>query len=426
MKKHVLVAMASLAFISSASFAKTTVQDLENSAQDQLQNVVSFGSEGIQWLKDKYYYYNNHTDICMVTGSEKAPFLNKIKGKFQDKYNTTVHVISMGSLEGAKVAVSGGAATDSKTGDSCVPVIWSPASSAYEQMVKHDLARAGRSYLLVAPQTVTSPLVLVLRGRAYRALKKANPNIFKKEGDREYFTFQSLADMEAKGTKVIVTRPGKSNSGFLSLLLAVHEATNQASDSVSPDDVSDSGLKIADAFFSKATIPAKPEDSAGFNSSGDLYQKLFSNDANAAVYQGAVTYESLVVQDLSTGGSGLHVLYPETNVISDHPAYVLSPVVAADASDDDKSKIDHQVKLAEKFLAYILGPDQQKEAVAEGFRPGVTKAIADISVTQTWPEAVFGAGIQKDLGDDSVIATRKIDGETIEAVKDAAAKYNGN
>lgn len=418
--------MALTAFALVASSAQVSyaikLDEAEQGLNQAFDVASKTASEAMDYLKDKWFDTTHPaTPICIVTGSEKVEFLNKIKGDFEKKYSSTVTVVSAGSLAGADMIVKG-------TKTSCVPTIWSPASSAYEKRVMAGLRQAKLPpFALVIPQTVKSPIVLMLRNKAYRTLPAG---IITKDASGESFSFANLAEAMANGKiRIAVTNPGESNSGFMSLLLAVIEKTKK--DTIDAADLdSDENLSIAKQFFSKA-INDLNKNAVGkknpFNGSGDLFEAF--TVANSGLNQvdnvykdfdGIVTYESLAVNAITNGVSGYHIVYPSTNVMSDHPAYVLTVPVNDSMNSDQKAVAAMIQKRAKAFALYMIDAAQQKEAVSEGFRQGLPKTRLNLNPKDVWPDEVFTAGAAADLGSANVLVARKIEGEVVDQLREAS------
>lgn len=76
-----------------------------------------------------------------------------------------------------------------------------------------------------------------------------------------------------------------------------------------------------------------------------------------------MTYENLVllyqVEAQQQGGESLQIFYPGLNAVSNHPFAIL----------DAPWVMDEQKLAAQQFRDFLLGPDQQLQALNYGFRP---------------------------------------------------------
>ena len=344
-------------------------------------------------------------EICIGYGTEKETWLKKEVEKFSanpDHKNLTIKLVPIGSLVGAEaIEKKGGWVGTSAAG--CTMTAWSPASAAYrDYVVQRTYREMGTSNTLlpgiasandlIAAQSnslVRIPLVFVVWQNVYKrvidAARKADPAI----PEDKIFSFEGLIKAEqsdaADGayTTIYMTRPSESNSGFSSLLLMGYEFTNAGRAGVDANEVSPRNA----AFWSHVKqfyAAADGRSLKNFNteSTGTLFREQFLVNGPQSDYSGVVSYENLAIQyaDFAkkTYGAPYHVIYPTRNIMSDNPYYVLNGAFDA-AAHKAVSIGEKEKKAAFAFMQFLMEPEQQKDAVALGFRPGNIQSGVDLA-----------------------------------------------
>jgi Ca-activated chloride channel family protein len=218
------------------------------------------------------------------------------------------------------------------------------------------------------------------------------------------------------------THPGLSGSGASTLLAVVH-AARAKSDAVTVNDINEPIVQASVAAF-EGTV-------AWFSPSTDkLGQTL--RDRGMEYLGAAVVYESTVIQ-YGGGDPGLVAVYPyEGTFMATHPACING---AADPEVQESARL---------FRDYLVGPEAQQAALANGLRPvnssvpvgapldaahGVDPAQPKVLFGAPGVEAVYAAGelwqsARKDVNLVMLLDTSgSMRGDKIDNVREAAVQF---
>jgi hypothetical protein len=313
----------------------------------------------------------------------------------------------------------------------------SPASAAYRDYVLQRTFRAiGASGTpapginsandLVAAQAnslVRIPLVFVAWPDAYKkVMETAQKAGAAATSDTAVFTFDNLIKTEQEAspdgayTTFYTTNPGESNSGFSALLLMGYEFTNAGRTGLDANQVSPRNSAFwshVKQFYTAAD--GKSLKNYNADSTGTLFREQFVVGGPQSDVSGVISYENLAIQyaDLArkTFGTVYRVVYPARSVMADNPYYVLNAVYDAGAH---KTVLvpEKEKKAAIAFMQFLLEPDQQKDAVALGFRPGNLQAGADIAAAGSPFLTMKDIGIQTSPAGVRFVSTQNV-GEAV-------------
>jgi hypothetical protein len=393
------------AIVVAASFAPVqgvraqTYDDVKEQAVEIYGSAKQYATD--QWRK----LFPEKVEICIGYGTEKETWLKKEVEKFAknpDNKNLTIKLVPMGSLVGAEAIEKNGGRVGSGSA-ACAMTAWSPASAAYRDYVVQRTFRAmGASNALVpgikaandliAAQSnslVRIPLVFVMWPGVYQKVVDAAHKADPAATDDKIFTFDGLIKAEQTDagdgsyTTFHMTRPSESNSGFSSLLLMGYEFTNAGRTGIDANAVSprNSGFwSHVKQFY--ASTEGKSLKNFTVESTGTLFREQFLVNGPQSDISGVVTYENLAIQYADFAkknyGSAYKVVYPARNVMSDNPYYVLN--AAYDAAVHKTVVIgEKEKKAALAFMQFLMEPEQQRDAVQLGFRPGNIQSGIDIA-----------------------------------------------
>ncbi|MGO8671770.1 MAG: substrate-binding domain-containing protein [Capsulimonadaceae bacterium] len=112
----------------------------------------------------------------------------------------------------------------------------------------------------------------------------------------------------------------------------------------------------------------------GIEGAVDRYQDTTSKAISALIqggrgqYDVATGYEQNAVAQVDQGHTDIKVIYPDPTVEIDFPAAILSTTYVTDSQRD----------MASSFIAYLLTPGVQKQALTDGFRPVLADMRTDV------------------------------------------------
>lgn len=344
-------------------------------------------------------------EICVAYGTEKETWLKQMVEKFSKNpanKNLTIKLVPVGSVSGAEAIEQHGGRVGTG-GAGCVMTAWSPASSAFRDFALQrtframslagvqpaGIASANDLVAAQAPSLVRIPLVLTLWNDAYtrivEAARKADPAVT----DEKIFSFEGLIRAQQASypngayTTIYTTDPGESNSGFSTLLLMAYEFTPVGRSGVDPASLNS---RNAD-FWNKVRSFYTSTDGKSLNnfkspSTGTLFRDQFLLNGPAGDVSGVMTYENLAIQYADAARKqhqqAYRVIYPLRNVMSDNPYYVLNATYDT-ATKKTVMVPEKEKKAAIAFMQFLVEPEQQRDAVALGFRPGNLGAGIDLS-----------------------------------------------
>jgi serine/threonine protein kinase/ABC-type Fe3+ transport system substrate-binding protein len=290
--------------------------------------------------------------IGIAYGTEKKNWLTSAVRQFAqtpEGKNITINLIPKGSIEGADAIW--------KDEDPKIHV-WAPASSLFRgTLVQRWQKKHGKSPILKEESLALSPVVFVFWEERYQAL-------LKKYGTISFATVaRALHEEGGWGTiagkpdwgqfKFSHTDPAKSNSGLMTLVMMAHEFHHKFTQ-LTLADVTDAAFQKWVRDFEKGLGPLS-------HSTGALMEDMVRR--GPASFDGVFVYESVVIDYFkqAQGRWGkLHVVYPQQNLWSDAPYYILDVPWSSPA----------QRQAAEAFLRFLMSEPLQREALAHGFRPG--------------------------------------------------------
>jgi ABC-type Fe3+ transport system substrate-binding protein len=294
------------------------------------------------------------TTVGIAYGTEKERWLQWAAGEFaktEDGGRIRIDLIPMGSLEGAQAVLAG---------DTRIQV-WSPASALYkdvfleEWQVKHG-ERPG-SPIAREENLALTPLVFVMWAERHAAfVAKYGQVSFRTLGQAlaEPTGWQGIAGKPEWGLfKLGHAHPGQSNSGLMTLALMAYDYHDKTR-ALSLQDILDPGFATWMQGIERGV-------SGLSNSTGNMMREMVLKGPSA--YDALVVYESVAIDYLKNaeGRWGeLRVVYPQKNLWSENPYYVLDTAWSG----------PEQREAAGKFLDFLLTEPIQRQSLAHGFRPG--------------------------------------------------------
>jgi hypothetical protein len=239
------------------------------------------------------------------------------------------------------------------------PVAWIPSSTAAIELLQAEVAARGEPPLIAAtgddiPRSIAqSPIVVVMWEDRVAALKATDKNVWR---------LLHEAATQAEGWAVYGrpqwgyfkwghTAPDTSDDGLLSRLLMAREVRGGSQ----PLEVTDVDGETFRAWQREVETGATT-----VASSAALVNDMLVFGPSR--FDAAVTYENLAIQflpDAARRGRPLRILYPPSNVMSDHPFVVLEGSWVG----------EEQRAAAILFRDFLLSPAQQARAVEFGLRP---------------------------------------------------------
>lgn len=260
------------------------------------------------------------------------------------------------------------------------PTLWSPASflELNQLSAAWQSAHAGKDVLISSGDLqpkglVFSPLVFaVWQERATVLLKKYAsidwPSI------HDALKVSNWADIGGQTTwgpvKFGHTRPDKSNSGLLTIVLLAYAFFKEQR------GLTDSQIDSAHFLNYFNDIEGSVY---GFGRSSGTFMTNVVIPLGPPQYDIVATYENLILINQKNAQKIQHqpleLFYPGLNIVSDHPLAILQGSWVTPA----------QQRAAQVFRDFLLQPRQQRLALTMGFRP----ANPDISITDPMPGNVF-------------------------------------
>ncbi len=290
------------------------------------------------------------TTVKIAYGTEKKRWLTWAAEEFSRTAagaSINIELAPFGSLEGAR------ASADPKQ----AITVWSPASSAFKEVFVQEwnLQRNTSPFLREEPLAL-SPMVFVFWKERHDAfLQKYKIVSFDSiaNATQEPGGWQGIAAKPDWGFfKYGHTDPNSSNSGLMALILYAQHFQKKTTPLVMADVVNVE-------FNTWLAKMAKGLSGLG-KSTGDQMKDMVLK--GPASYDCLLVYENVAIDYLKNaeGRWGqLQVAYPEINIWSDNPYYVLNAPWNAPA----------QTKAAGAFLDFLLTQRVQEQALQHGFRP---------------------------------------------------------
>jgi hypothetical protein len=319
----------------------------------------------------------NAVEFGIAYGTEKQRWLEWAVEQYKttpEGKNVTIHLIPMGSMEGAHAAVAG---------DKRIQV-WSPASSVYKDTFVEDWqAKYGSNPIVREEPLALTPMVFVMWEERYQAFQKHYGSV---DFDTVNKALHEPAGWQTIGShpdwglfKFGHTNPGESNSGIQALVLAGNSFFKKSSD-LTVADVTNPGFQ---GWLGKLEAATNSDS----NSTGNLMKEMVLKGPSS--YDALLVYESVAIDYLKNAEGrwgAIHVIYPEYNTWNDSPYYVLN---ASWSSED-------QQRAAGKFLDFLLSEPVQKESIVHGFRP-VNTNVPTRTPDSPWTRFADN-GVKIDLG----------------------------
>ncbi|MFX1392167.1 MAG: substrate-binding domain-containing protein [Promethearchaeota archaeon] len=285
----------------------------------------------------------NITHIYIIYSSEKASWMTQAYSDFLEEWETNhpnekimIHMYPYGSADSVISILNG----------EIFPTIWSPASSIWMPYLNtkwKDYTGSKKDIVNIneAVKIIYSPVVIA----TWEEFNKTN----KIKGFNDVFDL--IADVDVN-FRMAHTDPRLSNSGFMTVIMAIAAATGKSSEDITMEDLKDDyNQKWITAFESTAVMYGK--------STGFLSKYMESQGPDGLNL--AFLYENLIVDisSESTGGK-IIAIYPEEGTLySDHPFCVLN-------ADWVTPK---QARIANQFLKFLNERKTVESAMEYGFRP---------------------------------------------------------
>ena len=281
--------------------------------------------------------------ITIVYSSEKASWMTTAYTDFIDTWNDA-HPDEKISIDMHPYGSS-----DSMIGilnEEISPTIWSPASSIWLPFLNtkwKDLTNNAELIinLSAAVKIIYSPIVIA----TWEAFNDTH-NI------KGFSDLHKLNLDSGINIKMAHTDPRLSNSGFMSVIMALSAASGTPSENLTMNDLTDkTNQKWLKEFESSAIMYGK---STGFLA---RYMKSEGPDKLNIAF----LYENLIrdISSSSTGGKVIAIYPEEGTLYSDHPFCILN----ADWVSPEQRKV------AEAFLDFLKEPTTVETALQYGFRP---------------------------------------------------------
>src|SRR5262249_25844445 len=286
---------------------------------------IAYGTEKQRWLE------------WAVEEFAKTPGGKRIK----------IHLIPMGSLEGAHALLNG---------DQRIQV-WSPASSLYKDtFVQEWQVKYSTNPILKEEPIALTPMVYVMWDERYQAFALRYKTVS--------FTTIGQALQEKGGWDTIAQKPdwglckfghthlNESNSGLMAIVLAAYSYQKKTKDLQLKD--------VVDVGFQNWLQSLERAVSGLSNSTGNMMKEMVLKGPSS--YDALLVYESVTIDYLKNaeGRWGqLRVVYPEYNERNDNHYCIIG---AAWSSKEQK-------QAAQAFLNCLLSEPIQKQSLVHGFRP---------------------------------------------------------
>ncbi len=292
--------------------------------------------------------------INIAYGTEKDRWLKWAVEQFagaKEGAGIKVNLLPFGSLEGAQAALAGNPQIN----------VWTPASSLYKETFVRDWQDRYNQPAIVREEPLAlTPLVFVMWAERHDAfVKKYGAVNFRTVAQAlaEPGGWDAIAQKPEWGVfKFGHTHPNESNSGLMTLVIMAYDDTKK-----------DRGLNLKDILdpgFQQWMTAFERGVSGLSNSTGNMMKEMVLKGPSS--YDGLCVYESVAIDYLKSaeGRWGeLRVAYPEHNLWSDNPYYILNAPWST----------PEQRQAAGRFLDFLLTPRVQKEALTHGFRPANTE-----------------------------------------------------
>lgn len=388
------------------NYASTLAEEMNKSLVETKQSSADAAKASAEAEKKaKALEIKAGTELVIGYGTEKKAWLEAALSEFKKtEQGSKVNVVpvGIGSLEGM-MAVAEGGKVKTQDGREVSLDVWSPASSIYQQTLM-DLT--GRKDIFVnlkggvAPSLVQSPMVYIMRRRVKEAvdafIKRINESQvpttpfeqlsaglvvsmkkFEAETKKPWLTlglvektkeFNDAAKMGA--FKFGFTDPLKSNSGFIFVNMLGFEIQSASGNYL---DSLEGNIALNSDFAAQIQllIDKNSAQSNGemISSTGTMTEEFFKKQT---LYHAVVSYEHLAIEQIKKNASSdIVVVYPQHNIMNDHPYYILNGV-------QDRSRINAAFALQ----AFLQKKEIQGKVIEYGFRPVSPEIDTDTAFAQ--------------------------------------------
>ncbi|WP_223258438.1 substrate-binding domain-containing protein [Thermogemmatispora tikiterensis] len=275
------------------------------------------------------------------------------------------------------------------------PIIWSPASTLELNQLNDAWKAAHGGKEIVASSADLSPRSLVFSPLVFAVWEERARLLLQHYRVIDWEAIHSAVllkngwqDLGGPGDwgqiKLAQTRPDQSNSGLLSITLLAYAYFHQQR-GLTSDQVRDKGfLHYLNDIEGAVTQ---------FGRSSGTYLEREVILKGPSSYDLAFTYENLVLTYQAEAhqrqGMALLPFYPSLNLLSDHPFAIL----------DAEWVTSEQQEAARLFRDFLLGEEQQREALKSGFRPtNAAVTIYDRLAGNPFPSLASSLKIPAQLG----------------------------
>jgi len=237
------------------------------------------------------------------------------------------------------------------------PTIWSPASSIWMTILNTKWAQYTGSCI---PIVNISEAVKIIYSPVVIATWESFNDTYNIQGFSDLYNLNLNPSIVVK---MAHTDPTLSNSGFMTVIMALSAGSGVSSENLTMADLTDpSNQNWLRTFESSAVMYGK--------STGFLSRYIASKGPSGLNV--AFLYENLIkeISNEATGGKIIAVYPKEGTLYSDHPFCILN-------ADWITPK---QREVAEAFLDYLKEPDTIKSAMEYAFRPINTSIALDPTV----------------------------------------------
>ena len=226
------------------------------------------------------------------------------------------------------------------------PTIWSPASSIWMPFLNSkwaDLTKSNDDIVNIsdAVKIIYSPIVIA----TWEAFNQTY-------GINGFSDVHDLILNPSVKIRMAHTDPRLSNSGFMSVIMALSAASGTPSENLTMADLTNSSnQQWLREFESSAKI---------YGTSTGFLARYMQNEGPSALNI-VLLYENLIrdISSTSTGGKVIAIYPEEGTLYSDHPFCILN----ADWIDDDQRMV------ANAFLTFLQKTETVNSALEYGFRP---------------------------------------------------------
>jgi ABC-type Fe3+ transport system substrate-binding protein len=315
--------------------------------------------------------------IGIAYGTEKKRWMEWAANEFaqtREGRDIGVNLIPMGSLDGAHAILNG----DKRIN------VWSPASALYKDTFAQEWqVKVGGNPIVREEPLALTPMVFVFWDERYQqfAAKYGKVSLATiADAEQQKGGWEAIANKPEWGFfKFGHTQPNTSASGLMTLVLAAYSYSNKSRDLTLKD--------IVNVGFQEWLEKLERGVAGMSDSTGNMMREMVLKGPSS--FDALFVYESVALDYLKNaeGRWGqLRVVYPEYNMWSDSPYYIL----------DTSWSSQDQRKAAQTFLDFLLTERIQKECLMHGFRPANTNVAVKFAGSPFVDFARYG--VQDALG----------------------------